>query len=263
MNFPFQKIVGAGNDFIFVNADLFENETQRPLVAKTLCDRKWGIGADGFVFMKTLNRDNNHFRWDFYNNDGSFAEMCGNAARCAVLYCFENFGCTNCTIESHIGPLQGTYDSEKIHISWEIDQPTLKEKVISLENGKQVKGQFINTGVPHFVVQQNSLALNGRDCLLIQEHSEFQPSQTNVTLLKEEGGQFFTKSFERGVRDFTLACGTGVIASAFVLKNLSPKDIYPLSAPGGEMAVKFNGSHVTLIGPATITFTGDAQWKRG
>lgn len=256
MSIEFQKFVGAGNDFIFVNDSFFVSSEDRVRGAKDLCDRTWGIGADGLVIMTPLDQDSGRFRWDFYNNDGSRAEMCGNAARCAVAYCYENFGCQEIKLETAMGLVHGVYSKEKMDVSWVVPKGLLRQKQIDLES-KTIEGFFIDTGVPHFVILNQEKVLSREDCKLIQEHPSFAPQQTNVTLLDvDDKGTNKTKSFERGVKNFTLACGTGVIACAFVLENQKVLDSYTLQTPGGTLHVKIDGQKINLIGPAHKTFQG-------
>lgn len=253
MTLQFQKYVGAGNDFVFALENQLPSGIDRIKLSKAICDPKLGIGADGFAVFKKLSESD--FEWDFYNNDGSRAEMCGNAARCAILFCQKNFSTNKSTIKTEAGIVSGqVLDANWVAVSWALEKMEPEKKSLTLSNGKTVEGLFVNTGVPHFVVQQEGI--NGRDCLLIQEHEEFAPAQTNVTVLNPKDGTNHTKSFERGVRAFTLACGTGVIASAIALSQQEKQDEYSLQAPGGPLKVRLGESEVTLIGPAQFVFDG-------
>ena len=99
-------------------------------------------------------------------------------------------------------------------------------------------------------------------CQKLQDHHEFAPHKTNVTLLDQSNGKNETKTFERGVCDFTLACGTGVIASSLVLQSLKEEQFYDLVAPGGELQVEINDKEVSLLGPAELVYTGEFQLRR-
>jgi diaminopimelate epimerase len=257
MNLPFTKWVGAGNDFIFILDKALPPSLPRPSLAKEICDRQFGVGADGLVIVKPLDVEESQFIWDFYNSDGSSAEMCGNAARCAIRFIHQNFGFQKSSFQSLAGLIEG-FDGDLVEVHWTIASDAMKKTTLKLENFKSFEGFFIDTGVPHFVLLNPGLDLTRDDCLAIQSHPQFGLKQTNVTVLDTESQAplCLTKTFERGVRGFTLACGTGVIASAFVLQNLKKQDQYNLRAPGGDLSVRIDGQKVTLIGPAEKIFEG-------
>lgn len=254
MSLAFQKLVGAGNDFIFLNASDVPDKKSYALLAKTLCDRHWGIGGDGLVVISIKDLKSGSFSWDFFNDDGSTAEMCGNAARCAFLYFKTNFGTTEGTLVTAAGVIRGKIMGSDIQVSWPLPSIQLKEVGVPLKSGKSIRGHFINTGVPHFVIDEE---LNETDCLLVQDHKEFAPQKTNVTLLlRKSDGHFFTQSFERGVKKYTLACGTGVIAAALVLYQKTGNVRQNLETSGGPLQVQIEGNTVHLIGSAQNVFVG-------
>ncbi len=253
---PFDKLVGAGNDFVFIHHSDLPESIDRRLLAQEICHRNSGIGADGLVILHR-GEPANLFVWDFYNRDGSKAEMCGNAARCTVLFIHKHFQLNRCEFKTLAGTVQGAFNPGHIEVQWSLASEKMAELSIDLENFKTFKGFYINTGVPHFVLHNHVNEVTLQDCAEIQAHPRFGEDQTNVTLLdSDEDGVHKTKTFERGVKSFTLACGTGVIASAFVLKNIEEKDVYQLQAPGGVLSVKISGDSVTLIGPADFVFSG-------
>jgi len=257
VNLSFHKLVGAGNDFIFVNDSDFPETAQRAELAKKICNRKFGIGADGLVFMAPIDKGLALLKWDFYNNDGSRAEMCGNAARCAVRYLNLMFGVESCQFETLAGLVTGRLEEANVRVQWDIKNTSLEKIDLTISANKNISGYFINTGVPHFVIINSEQPLLENDCLLIQGHAYFGKEQTNVTLLESKpDGSNKTKTFERGVREFTLACGTGVIASAFVLQKMNPLEIYNLEVPGGKLQVQLEGKTAHLIGPAEMVFKG-------
>ena len=261
MSISFHKLVGAGNDFIFINENQLSNIPDLSLFAAKICNRNFGVGADGLVVIKGVSTEGNHshFSWEFFNNDGSFAEMCGNAARCAVVYSKIVNGSETCIFETAIGIINGQVTPEGSTVTWEISNPVLEKKSITLDYNKSFDGWYIDTGVPHFVIlDEPQGSTNGRDCLNIQTHPEFGKRNTNVTLLTRKSSQAHpTKSFERGVREFTLACGTGVIAASAVLKELTGENQHSLQAPGGKLSVEFHDEKtVSLTGPAELTFIG-------
>lgn len=255
MTLQFQKLVGAGNDFIFLSSTQVTDKNSYPTLARTLCDRHWGIGADGLVVI-TAAKDG-EFSWDFFNDDGSAAEMCGNAARCAFLYFKNNFGVTAGTLQTSAGlvtgSLHGAQGSEIVDVSWNLASTELQTKTVALASGQKISGFFINTGVPHFVVSE---PLDEVQCLAVQDHLDFAPRKTNVTLLTPKGHGFFTQSFERGVKNFTLACGTGVIAAALLRYKKTGMSQQKLETAGGFLEVKIEKNTVHLIGSARQVFSG-------
>ena len=218
-------------------------------------------GADGLAFVKHLktSEGKTFLQWDFYNNDGSHAEMCGNAARCVVVYCADYYKSKICSLKTVIGDVAGELSKNGSAVTWKLKNTQPDLKTISLKTGKKIDGYFIDTGVPHFVVpDEPSGSFSSEICLSIQEHEFFSPRQTNVTLLsRQNSGPHLTRSFERGVKNFTLACGTGVIASALTLKVLNGGNQHSLQAPGGLLNVQIQSENkVELEGPAKISFKG-------
>ena len=257
MNLSFEKLVGAGNDFVFLNPiPQLESINLQELTIK-LCDRHNGIGADGLVYLE--KKSPGKFIWQFFNSDGSSAEMCGNAARCAFLYIQTHYQLSSASMETLCGEVTGqVLGPEEVEVSWIIKDNILQKKSVKLNSGKTLEGFFINTGVPHFVLY-NSETLTHKELLEIQQHPEFSPDETNVTLVDSLTDLNKTQSFERGVRDFTLACGTGVIASAFVLQHFAEAKEYQLHAPGGELRVRIFENQVFLRGPAKTIFKGELE----
>ena len=254
----FHKLVGAGNDFIFLTDKECPAHLPGAELARRLCDRVWGVGADGLVILKGLT--NQDLKWEFFNRDGSVAEMCGNAARCAVLYCDRILGIPRPKIATQIGQLTGeAKGKDRYSVRWQLPTSKATEVSVRLPGDRSIKGLSINSGVPHFVIVDGE-ELSKKDCELLQKDPIFAPAQTNVTLVNPTAKPWpTTRTFERGVRDFTLACGTGVIASAILLRKLSGGDQHHLQAPGGLLEVKLNDPDVELIGPAEILFSGEIE----
>ncbi len=263
MIIPFKKFVGTGNDFVFLLEKDLPTDINRAQLAEFMCQRYFGVGADGLVIVSPSSTDKNFYLWDFYNSDGSKAEMCGNAARCATLFICSHFGGNSCEFETLAGVVAGLVGDDDVSVSWTLQSAVVKELEVDLENFKTFKGHFVNTGVPHFVLSSDRMdKVTKQDCLMIQAHPSFGPDQTNVTFLETtDEGINKTRTFERGVRDFTLACGTGVIASAFVLQGRKKKDLYELEAPGGKLKVRIEENRVTLIGSAIQVYEGQYKYK--
>ena len=200
---------GAGNTFHILqetNSDL--TIANKKNIAKKICSLKQ---ADGFIFLKNTNKEN-QFKWDFYNNDGSDAEMCGNATRCVGHY-----------IKNEIKSNQKLWVLEtkagRIQIEPLLnDQYQITMTPLLLLHSSH--GFFCNTGVPHLVLVTNQFenykALKN-EARQLRTHPDFLAAGTNVTYIQTSNDLSLLKSvsYERGVEDFTEACGTGAVAAAF------------------------------------------------
>ncbi len=258
------KLVGTGNDFLFIDArDRLPGKfasVSRPEIVRKLCDRHFGLGSDGLVFVENAGDD---YRWDFYNTDGSHAEMCGNATRCFGRWAQISLGLSQIKFETLAGHVTVTLQGKEIssHLDFVSAQPKLMRLSVS---GKDVDAYWINTGVPHLVMKVESIA-EGRLKLdvirALRHHPDGGARGANVTLLKISGPSTFeTVTYERGVEGFTLSCGTGVIAAAAVglqmFSGTREKLEAAVTTPGGKLSVRFepdfNG--VTLTAPAEKIF---------
>lgn len=250
------KLVGTGNDFLFIDGRSALpgawGRTERPEIVRRLCDRHFGLGADGLVFVEDG-------RWDFYNTDGSHAEMCGNATRCFGRWASLNMGVSDVTFTTIAGPVRVSVEGDTVRsfLNFVHAHPRLERLQVA---GRDVSVYWIDTGVPHFVAKLASI--DERDMEIIRElrwHKAGGPRGANVTLLEVVGPQSFkTVTYERGVEDFTLSCGTGVIAAAAVglmIEGSQSLEAH-VQAPGGELDVRFEKGFdgVTLIGPAVKVF---------
>ena len=259
------KLVATGNDFIFINAlDPVIAEwpsISRPELAQTLCDRHFGIGADGLVFIeKSLDPLASHrLRWDFYNSDGSTAEMCGNATRCVGRWAERVLDRREVELETLVGMVNvhvrdKTVDSELAFASSQL------EDFEFTVNGEVRRAVLANTGVPHAVVEVADLSDVKNDLATVRAlrfHPITGARGANVTFLQKlAANQFRTLTFERGVENFTLSCGTGVLAAAAVGIRGTGLRTAKLETPGGMLEVHYDSakSGATLSGPAEMTF---------
>ncbi len=205
----FTKMVGSGNDFIVIKDKIGGN---LPALARLLCDRKFGIGADGLLLLsKCKDAD---FRMRIFNADGSEAEMCGNGARCAALFGAKK----KAKIFTASGIINSEVDGNQVKI--QLVNPKDIELDIPLEvNNRKIKVNFINTGVPHVVIFVNNIDnINVKQIgRFIRSHKKFAPRGTNVNFVEVEADNLIrVRTYERGVEDETLACGTGSTAAALI-----------------------------------------------
>jgi diaminopimelate epimerase len=256
------KLVGTGNDFLFVDAQSTLPgrfaKASRPEIVKLLCDRHFGLGADGMVFVE---KNAEGYRWDFFNTDGSYAEMCGNATRCFGRWANSKLGLKEIEFETLVGKVKVTVDKNEVTSYLAFVKAELKELKLPIGT-RELTVYLTNTGVPHFVVPVGKLeeAQVASDIIqTLRFHPEAGARGANVTFLEILSAQRFrTVTFERGVEDFTLSCGTGVLAAAAVgLQTGTSSSLEAdVSTPGGSLKVKFGPgfSTVSLTGPAVEVF---------
>lgn len=255
---PFWKLSGGGNDFVLL-AGLPKGRSGA-ILARRLCERRRGIGADGLLVM---SRRAGHIRLDYWNADGS-AAFCGNGSRCAALWAASR-GWTKrrrFVLETNRGPLTARLTTKG---RASVSMPTPKElrldrKITVLK--RSFKVHFVDTGVPHAVVlvpdiKKMDVARLGR---ALRFHRAFGKSGANVDFVEVKNNSLLLRTYERGVENETLACGTGIVAAAFVTRalgfNCSPAHVKVRS--GATLTVQFASSDVSLEGPGEIVFTGEA-----
>jgi len=267
MSIAFTKMSGSGNDFVIIDnrEPVMENSAKRDFVSK-ICVPKLSVGADGVIFVE--NSDNADFKWDFYNADGSSAEMCGNGGRCVARYAYERkIAPKKMSFETTAGII--TAEVKGSHVRIKMTSPEDLQRNLEIDvNGKAFKVDSLNTGVPHAIVYSDDIANEdirgiGRG---IRIHSQFSPAGTNVCFVQKQGeNDLRVRTYERGVEDETLACGTGVVASA-LLSSLTGlvKPPVRVQTQGGEFLTvgfeKTNGDgdfgEIFLEGSAKIVFEG-------
>lgn len=272
----FTKLTGAGNDFILIDKRLNPNLEIEPSLIENLCDRRFGIGADGMlVIADVIDLD---FEMEYYNSDGSTGMLCGNGARCIIKYA------------DSTGRIKGTktkfrfqselYSGEVIdenEIRFNLNPPTDIQKDITVEVlGKSFRAAFINTGAHHVVIDLDKQSFDEPELCDIEKFpvskygreirysDQFAPLGTNVNFISKKGDEIKIRTYERGVEQETLACGTGSVASAIV-SYINGYSIFPISLRTKSMEllkVDFKNSNdevfenVTLSGPAKIVFEG-------
>ena len=263
---PFFKMHGGGNDFVLI--DHRENlipEAEYSRFAKRVCAPKVGVGADGLILIETSDRAD--FRWRFFNADGSEAEMCGNGARCAARFAvMHGLADPRLTFETLAGLIAAEVQDHQVQVTMVGVGDLSLDLKIPLE-GELLAGHFVKVGVPHVVVpveelEEVPIRQWGRE---VRFHQMFQPAGTNVNfVLVKSPHALEIRTYERGVEDETLACGTGAVASALVSASLgkvgSPVAVH---TRGGEiLTVSFQLeadkiTQVFLRGDALVVFQGE------
>ncbi|MDD5070687.1 MAG: diaminopimelate epimerase [Candidatus Omnitrophica bacterium] len=216
----FLKLQASGNDFVLVEAENLKRQNTASYykkLARFLCRPKLGIGADGLLLIdKSISSD---FKMLIFNADGSEAEMCGNGARCASLWQKLKSKKNRFQFETKAGIIKAAIEKDQIKIKLS-DPFDLQENIKLNLLGRQVKVQYINTGVPHAIVFVDGLDLIDVETLgsSIRFHSRFAPQGTNVNFVEVlKSNTIAIRTYERGVGE-TLACGTGSVASAIVTR---------------------------------------------
>jgi len=268
MRITFTKMNGAGNDFILLdnrsgNIQLTASDVIR------LCDRHRGIGADGVLILVPGPAGGPDWAWEFYNSDGSAAGMCGNGARCFARFVNRVTGAgPEIKFATGAGLIRAVIKGEKVTVDLTPPRDYRPNVKLSLTSGS-CEAHSINTGVPHAVVfvadvSTVPVAQLGAE---IRRHPEFAPAGTNVNFVQIlEPGYIRVRTFERGVEGETLACGTGVSASALVCALTkgfaSPVKVKVQGGDTLEVAFESNAGgfrKVSLTGPAEFVFDGQIE----
>ena len=264
---------GAGNDFVVIdNRDRKIKSGAK--VARALCDRRQGIGADGLLLLEKSRRAG--YKMMYFNADGSYGGMCGNGGRCIAAYAILH----RVAPEKHVfEALDYLYNAEVADEEVELEMKDPKDLKLDLRitaKGRNLGVNYVNTGSPHVVVPVKNLpgSRNRLDSIdvvglgkEIRLHKAFAPEGTNVNFVERMRSNIVRiRTYERGVEDETLACGTGSIASAIVASRIwdlrSPVTILPRS--GMRLRVFFARTgdiftNVRLKGPAQVVFEGTVE----
>lgn len=256
MTYEFSKYQGTGNDFIIIDNRNNNVILSTQQVAK-LCDRKFGIGADGLMLLQ--EKDGYDFEMIYFNADGNESTMCGNGGRCLTQFAFDS------GIEKdkyNFLAIDGEHESLFAENGW------VHLKMIDVDEIKNHHGEYVlNTGSPHYVkpvsnVKETNVYKLGHE---IRYSKEFEENGINVNFVEQLGeDKIFVRTYERGVEDETLSCGTGVTASALIFYH---NDIgfnrVEVETLGGRLAVEFDRieeakfNNIWLCGPATFVFKGE------
>lgn len=256
MKIDFLKYQGAGNDFVMLDNRDGRYSSLLPNQIAALCDRRFGIGADGVLLLSLA--EGYAFRMKYYNSDGSLASFCGNGARCI------------CAFADHLGVVRRgekfSFVADDGDHEAVCSQDWVDLKMIDVLSVTEVDGgYFMNTGVPHFVRVVDDL--DAVDIMAIAPKLRYNTSSfglagTNVNFIHiDSPTSISVRTYERGVEGETLACGTGIVASSISASRLVDANSFDVNARGGRLRVsfQFDGSKYTdvyLCGPAVGVFSG-------
>lgn len=256
MKIQFYKYQGTGNDFIMIDQRIDQqiNHYDQKLIAH-LCDRRFGIGADGLILLE--NSEQADFKMVYFNSDGNQSTMCGNGGRCLVKFAYQlNIFEQKTVFEA----IDGLHHGEIMENAWVKLGMINVELINKLPNGDYL----LNTGSPHYVQfcdqTPNDVKTEGK---MIRYSESFAKEGVNVNFVVKSGNHLQIATYERGVEDETLSCGTGVTAAA-VCATIDLSDGFhkiQVVSKGGALAVELNKKDgmyldISLIGPATYVYEG-------
>lgn len=268
------KMQGCGNDFVILDYSEFEkSKLSMPELAKKLCDRHFGIGADGMIIPDTKPNNETDIAWFFYNSDGTTAQMCGNGMRCFAKYVYDKklVNKKSFSVKTLAGIIKPEIQEDGT-IKVNMGNPILDEEKIPFkgEHRVHIKGKEfditpVSMGNPHCVIftEEDPLQLAKSYGPDMEVHPYF-PEKTNTEFVKIiSRNEIKMMVYERGC-GITLACGTGACAStvACVLNNLTENKI-KVNLLGGAVNVEWSGTkdnpnqNIFLIGPAEYSFTAE------
>jgi diaminopimelate epimerase len=266
MKIPFVKMSGSGNDFIFIDhRKPFLGEDQMSGFARKVCRRRVSVGADGLVLVERSEKAD--VKWRFFNADGSEAEMCGNAGRCLARFAqLKKIAGPSLTFETLAGILSARVSGKIVKLEMTKPQGLKLDESVVVGDKTQTLSS-LNTGVPHAVIfvddlEKVDIVQKGRE---IRYHPHFSPRGTNVNFVRlEDSSRLEVRTYERGVEDETLACGTGVVASALVagFKGLVISPVNARTMGGEVLTVHFEigGGEVKKVffeGEVRIIYEGE------
>lgn len=260
MKIHFYKYQGAGNDFILVDNRNNAVDHQNPALISRLCDRRFGIGADGALFLQ--QREGYDFEMVYYNADGQPSSMCGNGGRCIVAFAkYLGIIDAETTFMAVDGPHYAKISASGDWVSLQM----IDVDCIYMDEDAYV----LNTGSPHYIKLTKDLQnkdVYAEGCA-IRNNDAYREQGINVNFVEPMTEGYFVRTFERGVEDETYACGTGVTAAALAMAkhhHQSGRIDTPIKVLGGNLTIRFNydGKKFTdifLEGPAVKVFEGDVE----
>lgn len=265
---------GAGNDFILIDKVLNPKVKLSSKAIFEMCNRKKGIGADGVLLIdKQIKYD---FKLKYYNSDGKIGSLCGNGSRCAISYAVSEYKIKSDIVKFLCDGI--VYKGESLNkylIKFYLPKPSKIDLFIQIKSKNyKVVGSYVDSGSPHVVIIWDDIKkmVKGKFSNFefsklgkgIRYAEQFSPKGTNVNIVKIEKNKIKIRTYERGVEDETLACGTGAVAAAVVLsRKFGIKFPIILNTKGGDiLQVGFivkdkKINQILLLGPAKINYTGN------
>lgn len=256
MHFDFFKYQGTGNDFVLINNHRLSFPKENHELIREICDRRFGIGADGLMLLEEI--PGYDFKMVYYNADGNESTMCGNGGRCISAFA------------KHLGIVEnsGNFIAVDGEHEFVITDEIVKLKMINVEtNGMHLENEddVLFTGSPHYVSFRNDIEKMNvtEEARKIRYNATYAKEGINVNFVEANEGKIKMRTYERGVEDETLSCGTGTVAVAlsFAARNNLEAGTVEILTPGGNLAVSFAKeqsifTNVWLEGPAKLVFTG-------
>jgi diaminopimelate epimerase len=250
----FNKYQGTGNDFVIIDNRKGTIDPLNSVLINRLCDRRFGIGADGLILISESRQYD--FEMKYFNSDGHEGSMCGNGGRCSSDFAIKSgIAGNDLSFKAIDGVHRARTDNGIIRLSM---NDVKKPQIIS-------GNYFLNTGSPHYIIFKNAvdqIDVNSEG-KKFRWSEDFAPGGTNVNFVEITGNGIYVRTFERGVEEETLSCGTGVTASAIasVLAGHFDTDTVRVKTKGGDLEVSFKVnddviSDIWLSGPATFVFEG-------
>lgn len=281
---PFEKMQGLGNDFVMLHHKHIPENINLEKLTKVLCDRRFGVGADGVIIARPATEGEGDFGWDYINSDGSIGEMCGNGMRCYARYLFdrgiareEQFsvetlaGVITPEIQSNghvkVNMGQPILDAQLIPTSINTNEPVLQQSVTVLD--REFKFSAVSMGNPHMIIWLNSQeeldSLDLEKYGQVLETSKYFPQKTNVEFVyhNPQTNNISFRVWERGA-GITLACGTGACAcvvSACLLNKIQKDQEITVHLPGGDLIISWHSTDncVYMTGDARSVYLGQIE----
>lgn len=258
MNLHFDKYQGTGNDFVIVDNRNNASELTTAQVKK-ICNRRFGIGADGLMLLNS--QAGYDFKMVYYNSDGRESTMCGNGGRCLVKFAY-NRGIRKS--KYLFIAVDGEHEATVEDNGWVY----LKMKNVKGIEKKHYTDSVLDTGSPHYIkpvtdLKRFDVVKSGKE---IRYSDDYSKEGINVNFVEQNGNSIFVRTYERGVEDETLSCGTGVTAAALIYAhNENGFNRVEVKTPGGNLAVEFDKKgdetfeNIWLCGPADFVFKGEIE----
>ncbi|MCS6770961.1 MAG: diaminopimelate epimerase [Kiritimatiellae bacterium] len=261
---PFWKMHGASNDFIVVDDRTLAFPTHDADWLRAIMARRTGVGSEGVLLIQPSERAD--FRMRFFNPDGGEVDMCGNGARCIAKLAFElGIAPSPMRFETRAGIVGAEILEDGVRLTMTSPRDWRLDGELEID-GRRIRYDFVNSGVPHAVVRVDNLAAVDVTNLgaAIRRHPAFAPNGTNANFVQVLGPDSIAiRTFERGVEAETLACGTGIVASGLIVGKLglARPPVRVRAASGDVLTVDYRltaegAEEVTLAGPAVHVFEG-------